>query len=526
MALFVLADSPSLIGNRDVYGFAYGHYIIAEITGTDTLMRATSTDGRFMVEYVGTGMAASGSVPTAGHYTEMRAFLDGQEIVRLSDFGGADFTQITTNALPLEESRNQLTHIIDGEGGHSLVGGMMGTIFENLERGDYTQGGTGDDTFHISAEASWTEATLPEADYDFDGSSGNNRIVFHGGDHPGGFADLRGSIFKEINTLEFHDGVTAILYGWFFVLGSQIEAEGLGIDGTARIVVTNFQTSSLTNHELYADPSRWVFHDPGPHYVEIRGIRNATVTGNAASFDRLIGGTGDATIIGAGGSDWLQGGDGNDLVVSGGVGDTLGGGAGDDTLVMDDAQDVILDDAMGTGDWLITHVSVDLPERGVEHMRFVKAAGDAPVDMVSPFDARSTLIGNTAENRLQGGRQWDRLQGWSGSDTLIGGGGADTLTGGAWGDRLVGGAGVDVFVLQDNSGRDRIIDFATSATAHDVIDLSSVSSITGFADLRANHLGDIGAAVRIDLGGGHHADLVGVTAAELTAAMFLFAASG
>lgn len=521
MALFVLADTPLRLSNLDVFDFHYGHHQIGSITGTATLMQVTSTDGSFMVEFHGTGLTANGATPTGGRYTEMRAWRDGVEIVRLTQFGAADFSAITTNALALEVLRNQSSRIVDGEGWHSLIGSAGGTEFVGLERGDVTQAVAGNNIFHVSAEASWTPEQIPLAIYDLDGGTGSDRVVFHGGDNPGGFVDLRRSNINSIDTLDFRDGVTAILDGYRFALNEGVKANGLEIYGTASIIVTSFYRSHFTNYTMFADPSRWIFHDDGPHQVEIRNIKNATVTGNVASHDRLIAG-GNATVIGAGGGDWLAADQGNNLIISGGVGDTLAGGLGNDTLVMNDAQDVIRNTNHGH-DWLQTYVSVDLMARDAKYFQLVKVMGTADLDISAHRDNGIWMIGNPGNNRLIGNLQRDLLNGWSGSDTLIGGASNDTLNGGGWGDRLIGGAGRDRFVFQNQSGRDRLIDFETEGDFHDIIDLRQVDTITDMADLLANHLSTAGNALRITFMPGHHVDLVNVTAEQLTADHFLFA---
>lgn len=529
MAVFVVSDHPDMIRNTDVFGFAYQHYQIGTITGDAGLMRAVSTDGRLRVDYHGSGLTAAGATGIGGQYTELRAFLDGVEIVRLTDFGTAEFSQIATNTLALEVLRNQPIQIHDGAGSHRLIGGAQGTEFFGLQPGDLTQGGSGGNVFHAEAAESWTyvpRELWPGLVYQFRGSDDVDRVVFHGNDHPGGFVDARSSYHRTIEELEFHDGVTAVFWAGSFALGS-IGADVLDIYGTARIIITDFINYNFSGVPLYADPTRMEFHDVGPHTLEIRGIHTVPVTGNAESFDRLIAhASADATLIGAGGGDWLEGRSGDDRLVSGGVGDTLIGGGGDDTFVMNDARDVILNNVNdGVSDWLLTSVSVDLQARDVRYMRFIKAEGTAPVDIVAVLDISTIVIGNMAGNRLEGGRQWEKMFGWRGHDTLIGGGGADTLNGGTWGDRLIGGALSDTFVMQDNGGLDRIMDFDTAGADHDILDLQAVSTIRGFADLMANHVTIIGDGVRISYDGYHRVDLVGVARADLSADLFLFAGS-
>ncbi|HEY8119531.1 MAG TPA: type I secretion C-terminal target domain-containing protein, partial [Methylophilaceae bacterium] len=87
------------------------------------------------------------------------------------------------------------------------------------------------------------------------------------------------------------------------------------------------------------------------------------------------------------------------------------------------------------------------------------------------YDGNDSLVGGSADDRLDGG---------AGNDTLSGGAGADLITGGAGNDNLTGGAGADVFkwTLADagtvgSPAADTVTDFNTAARASggDVLDL-------------------------------------------------------
>lgn len=132
----------------------------------------------------------------------------------------------------------------------------------------------------------------------------------------------------------------------------------------------------------------------------------------------------------------LRGGTGDDAFLGTGFGDLLYGGAGQDSLY---------------------------GERG--------------------FDR---LSGGGGNDELDGGAGSDELNGGIGDDRLTGGAGRDTLTGGAGDDRLTGGGQSDVYLFADGFGRDVVTDFS-SADGED-LDLSAVSAIRNFADLRSNHL--------------------------------------
>ena len=142
-------------------------------------------------------------------------------------------------------------------------------------------------------------------------------------------------------------------------------------------------------------------------------------------------------------------------------------------------------------------------------------------DVLFGAGGNDTLSGGTGRDQMFGGTGRDRLFGGDGNDQMLGGLGNDVLNGGAGDDVLTGGRGADVFVFQKGGGRDVVRDFDADL-AGERIDLRTVSAITGFADLKANHLSSSNGNAVIDLGGTHKVILQGVAVAELAANDFLF----
>jgi Ca2+-binding RTX toxin-like protein len=169
------------------------------------------------------------------------------------------------------------------------------------------------------------------------------------------------------------------------------------------------------------------------------GLGSDILTG----IENVTGGAGADSLFGDGGVNVLVGGAGNDLLDGRGEADRLYGGAGDDTYVVDTAGDVIVEDAGGGTDWVVTGLaSYSLAGSNLEHLRFTG-------------DGAHFGTGSTAAN------------------TLIGGGGADTLDGGGGADVLIGGAGNDTYVV-DTAG-DVIVEDAGGGTDWVVTGLGSYS---------------------------------------------------
>lgn len=237
--------------------------------------------------------------------------------------------------------------------------------------------------------------------------------------------------------------------------------------------------------------------------------------GGGAGNDTVFAGTGNDLVYGATGNDVLGGGadddrvfagGGNDLVYGGAGNDNMGGAAGDDRLFAGSGNDVMYgsngNDTMGG------------------------AAGD---DSFFGGNGNDVQYGNNGDDTLRGGDDDDKLfagagddllRGQDGNDTLRGANGNDTLDGGAGNDRLVGGDGSDTFVF--SGGADVIVDFDRFGADADVIDLSGVASITGFADLISNHVTQVGGNVIIDDLSGNTLTINGATIASLDAGMFDF----
>ncbi len=219
---------------------------------------------------------------------------------------------------------------------------------------------------------------------------------------------------------------------------------------------------------------------------------NDTLTGNQGN-DVLDGGDGNDTLRGGLGSDQLRGGDGNDML-NGGFGlDYMAGGLGDDVYVVDQAGDMVVENA-GEGTDELRSATLDLDLTTYANIEDARLTGSANLDATGTA-GRNVLTGNAGHNILtgQGGRDrlygndgWDTLKGGNGKDLLLGGAGDDMLIGGAGRDVMIGGAGADTFDFNSPTEtgntaatRDRITDF--SQTDGDVIDLSGIDADSGAA---------------------------------------------
>jgi Ca2+-binding RTX toxin-like protein len=180
-------------------------------------------------------------------------------------------------------------------------------------------------------------------------------------------------------------------------------------------------------------------------YVLGGTLENLTLTGSGA-----VSGTGNALdniLTGNSGVNTLTGGAGNDTLDGKAGADTLIGGLGDDVYVVDNAGDIVTENA-GEG---LDQVRSTVAHTLAANVEVLVLTGTSSV--AGTGNAGDNMLhGNTGNNALNGGAGNDILQGGAGTDTLTdtdgnnlldGGAGTDTLTGGAGNDFLIGGAGND-----------------------------------------------------------------------------------
>ena len=186
--------------------------------------------------------------------------------------------------------------------------------------------------------------------------------------------------------------------------------------------------------------------------IIIGNTGNNTLTGNDGN-DVLDGGIGNDTLLGGSGNDSLIGSDGNDSL-DGGIGiDSMAGGAGNDVYIVDDAGDVVNENADEGTDIINSSVTYTLSDN-VENLTLT---GTSDINGIgNALD--NTITGNTGANILDGGIGNDILNGGAGADTLIGGLGDDAYYVDNVGDTITeySGEGTDIinssvtYTLSDN----------------------------------------------------------------------------
>ena len=225
---------------------------------------------------------------------------------------------------------------------------------------------------------------------------------------------------------------------------------------------------------------------------------NDSIVGGAGA-DSMVGGTGDDTILGGEGSDALDGGQGNDVLDGGSGINTLIGGSGDDIYYVGSASELVLEDAGGGTDTIITsdRSITLLTYANIENIVYVGSldgGGGGGSEILSTLgtDNDDYLFGAAGNDTLIGRAGNDTLLGKAGNDSLDGGAGSDTMSGGIGNDTYVVDAATDVIQENSNEGTDLVISSVSFTLGANVENLTLNASLA-VADANINGTGNASA---------------------------------
>ena len=196
--------------------------------------------------------------------------------------------------------------------------------------------------------------------------------------------------------------------------------------------------------------------------------------------DLMVGTVGSDVLLGTAGQDDITGLAGNDFIDGREGADTMRGGAGDDRFYVDNAGDVVIEEAGEGNDQIRSTVSFNLAD-DVE-VETLRAWGTDGVD----------LTGNNLDNIIIGNDASNQLDGAAGNDIINGGGGADLMSGGLGNDRFFIDNAGDVVVENSGEGTDQIrasIDYVLSDTI--AVESLRVEGNGNPVNLTGNSLGNV-----------------------------------
>ncbi|MGH8643952.1 MAG: calcium-binding protein [Gammaproteobacteria bacterium] len=394
----------------------------------------------------------------------------GANLENVMLIGGGGALNATGNELDNRIQGDFGDNTLSGEGGNdtligsggndTIAGGAGNDTLDGGEGEDLLDGGSGDDSYL------WGWASGKDTIDSADAGVGKRDVVDVNESSENGFVTQNADdlVLRIIGT---KDQLT--IRNYFAGTDPTAIEEFRFSDGviwTPGDVAAKFIRGSLGNDTLVGTAAN----------DNIAGLAGDDTVSGGAGHDILRGNEGADMLNGEAGADTLMGGGGADLLDGGPGGDTLVGGTGDDTYIIDDAGDVVIENADEGVDTVKSSVSYTLAAN-VENLVLtgtgtLKGTGNA---------LNNALTGNSAKNFLAGG---------AGNDVLDGGSTADTLRGGAGDDSYVVDNTSDVVSEKADEGSDTVRSSVTYTLAANLenLDLTGLAAINGTGNALNNIL--------------------------------------
>jgi uncharacterized delta-60 repeat protein len=494
-------------GDDSLYGYG-GNDILLGGDGADTLVGGSGNDA------LNGGLGDDSLLGGTGNDNYIIDSL-GDVIVELAGEGSADRaqTQLASYSIaPFAEV--EVLEYTNSSGNFSGTGNSGNNTLLGNTGDDTLDGGDGNDSlFGRSGNDSLIGGTGND---DLDGGTGNDTLA-------GGLGDdvYRVDSLSDVIVENPDEGSDTVVVGLTYTLASGVEnlilsgtsalnGTGNGLDNTlignsAGNVLSGGLGNDTLDGSVGADTligglgnDTFVVDNAGDIVTESAGegvdaVQTSFATTLAVNLENLtlmgiaaIAGTGntaDNRITGNIAANALNGGAGNDTLDGGAGADALSGGTGNDTYIIDNAGDLITENAGEGTDDVQASVSYTLASN-LENLTLTGAGS-------------INGTGNVLNNLLTGN---------SGNNTLDGGAGNDTLSGGTGNDTYLVDSALDVVTENAAEGTDLIQAGASYTLSANVENLTllGVGNINGAGNALANQI--IGNAGNNLLEGGLGAD--------------------
>lgn len=312
-----------------------------------------------------------------------------------------------------------------GGGNDTIFGGLGDDVIYGGDGNDTAYGGYGNDTIsggtgndYLSGDDGNDLIYGNDGDDSLSGSYGSDSLIGGNGNDTYYYVDA-----SDVLTEEASGGIDTVWSLNSYTLGANVENLVLdysaAIDGTGNSL-NNYMAGNVANNSLYGR------------------------SGN----DLLWGGDGNDTLDGGDGNDTLYGGAGDDYLNGRSGIDQMSGNSGNDKYVVDNAFDVVVENAAEGVDTIVSTIDYTLGAN-VENLTLTESAVNG--------------TGNDLGNYMLGTAGGNVILGKGGDDLINGRGGNDVIVGGAGNDALYGDLGADKFRFDFQSeGIDLIRDFNRS----------------------------------------------------------------
>jgi Ca2+-binding RTX toxin-like protein len=417
---------------------------------------------------------------------------------------GGDATGDVLSGIEKVFGSNQGDLLTGSDGANSLFGFSGNDVLDGGGGDDFVNGGPGNDVAFLGAGNDVFEWDQGDANDTVEGQDGVDRLDFNSinvaenvdisadsgrvrltRDVDSVTMDLKGVELIHLRVLGGADNVVINDLGGTDGVraGVHVDLAGAagGGDGSVDTVTVNgaasneimtvFSSAGIIGVNGASAPVAIFNAESGDQLVVHGGAGNDTIDASSLPLGTITltldGGAGDDMLFGGQGSEHLFGGLGSD-VLNGGIGaDIMAGGAGNDAYIVDNAGDMVVENAGEGTDTLFSTANIAL-SANVENLVL---QGGADLQGFGN-DLANAILGNTGNNLIDGG---------AGADAMTGGRGDDVY--------FVDNAG-DIVIESTGQGNDAVfaaINYTLAANVETLV-MQGGADLQGFGNSLANSI--------------------------------------